>query len=180
MAEDYFGWLYGLTGESSTRSTSKTHMSLCRQMHMKPFRWYVRNDDNRNADAKDLRLEFLDEFRIRDEDDRWLNLDASVLEVLIALSRRLAFESYSSAEEWFWKMIENLGLQHYSDAIYRRETGEREVEEVLERLLERTYGRDGTGGLFPLRRPHSDQRRVEIWYQKEAYLLEGNDVANGP
>ena len=31
---------------------------------------------------------------------------------------------------------------------------------------------NGTGGLFPLKRPRVNQRRVEVWYQMSEYLME--------
>ena len=65
--------------------------------------------------------------------------------------------------------MKNLGLNHCSDK--RRLTYE-EVNDVLDRVIWRTYRWDGHGGLFPLNEPEKDQREVEIWYQLSAYLLE--------
>jgi hypothetical protein len=66
-------------------------------------------------------------------------------------------------------MIKNLGLDQFDDQIpYDWE----DVDEALSALIYRTYDRDGTGGLFPLTHPEEDQRKVEIWYQLNAYLLE--------
>lgn len=152
-------------------------MTLIRQLHGTPFRWSVHNDDNRGEDGKELREEFLDEFGYSEPD--WPEVDASMFEVLIALSRRAAYNSYGTPASWFWKMLENLGFRHYSDANYNNEI-EEEVDEVLQIVLDRTYSEDGRGGLFPLRSPHLDQRRIELWYQLSAYILEGGDVDNGP
>jgi hypothetical protein len=42
---------------------------------------------------------------------------------------------------------------------------------TCQRVINRTYGPDGSGGLFPLHKPHIlDQRRVELWYQMQYYL----------
>jgi hypothetical protein len=46
------------------------------------------------------------------------------------------------------------------------------VNQILTNLVERTYQKNGKGGLFPLKQPAKDQRRVEIWYQMAAYLNE--------
>jgi hypothetical protein len=34
---------------------------------------------------------------------------------------------------------------------------------------------NGTGGLFPLKMPKVNQRRVEIWYQMSAFIEENFD-----
>jgi hypothetical protein len=148
-------------------------------MHIKPFTWFVYNDDNRETDGKELRYEFIAEFDIDDSDQPWGEVPASVLEVLIGIARRCSFESYGTPAEWFWKLMENLGLSMYRDSVYHDGLAE-DVDRVLDQFLTRTYGKDGVGGLFPLRRTHPDQRRVELWYQMSAYLLENTEVANGP
>lgn len=180
MAEDYFRWLYALTEENHPRRhVERNHWSLCQQLHTKPFRWFVANDDNRDSDARELRERFIEMFDIYEPDQPWLEVEASVLEVLIALAERVSFESHGTPSEWFWTFIQHLDLYKYDDGHYNMANAE-EVDDALERFLQRDYGRDGTGGLFPLRRPRRDQRRVEIWYQMSSYLLEGNDIANGP
>jgi hypothetical protein len=44
------------------------------------------------------------------------------------------------------------------------------VDEILERVIGRTYRPDGRGGFFPLRYAEKDQREVELWYQLNAYV----------
>ena len=99
--------------------------------------------------------------------------------MLIALSDRLAFEAGGSTGPWFWKLVENLELKQYTDNIYEISI-EEEVDEVLDRLINRTYERDGSGGLFPLRQDPRDQRKVEILYQMSSYLLENDFFNIGP
>jgi hypothetical protein len=101
-------------------------------------------------------------------------MDCSVLEMLIGLSRRLAFEEEGEPRGWFWHLIENLELRHFTDRHYS--SGEswcfNHVDEKLDCLLDRHYEYDGSGGLFPLHNPLEDQKDVELWYQMSAYLLE--------
>lgn len=181
LQSGYFTWLFNLTKRPSTRISNHPYRCLFDQMHDTPFRWSVHNDDNRMEDGKDLRLEYLRERGIRTStvDVVWLEADASMLEVLITLSRMAAFESYSTPDQWLRVFIENLGLQHYTDQVYNAEI-EHEVNEALERVITRAYHRNGQGGIFPLRRPRGDQRRIELWYQLSQYLVEGETVANGP
>lgn len=131
-----------------------------------PYIWVVPRDDNRGQDGIALRREFL-----REEHALGITFTGpcSLLEVLVALSRRLAFESEGEPAWWFWHMMQNLNIAHNHDDEYF----EKEVEEVLTSLMFRTYQPNGCGGLFPLRNPSEDQRHVEIWYQAQAYILEG-------
>lgn len=170
----YFEWLYKQVGVVRNRNPSKSHWSLTKQLYSKRFTWFVRNDGNRAEDGKDLRAEFIDQCDIQDVDYDWLTLDCSVLEVLIALSRRVAFESMDARmhpAEWFWTLMENIDLRKYTDNHYDR-SALIKIDEALDRVLERTYRRNGDGGLFPLRNEHDDQRRIELWYQMSSYLLE--------
>lgn len=176
--EGYFHWLVSQTEMSGSQDPHRTFWSMLHQLHTKPFRWFIHNDDNRWENGRELRDEYADRYHVGDE-DIWGMDDASVLEFLVALTRHLEFESEARAAKWFWKLIENLGLQHYNDAQYSHHA-ELEIDSALDNLIKRRYGLDGQGGLFPLRDPQTDQTRVEIWYQMQAYLLEGEYVANGP
>jgi hypothetical protein len=92
-----------------------------------------------------------------------------MLELLIGLSRRLSFEAEREPKYWFWRLVENAGLYKIMD----NELGlEETIDRALEMIIWRTYESDGTGGLFPLRWPKKDQRKVELWYQLSAYVLE--------
>lgn len=170
--EAYLIWLYSQIGTVKLKNPARTHWSLIRQLYKKEFIWLVANDDNRAEDGRDLREEFLDQHEpVLNLDPDWLHLGCSMLEMLIALSRRLSFDTDVDAREWFWELLENMGIgmAQSSDKQYTQET-EYDVNEVLERVIWRTYAPDGTGGMFPLQNPPQDQRRVEIWYQLNAYL----------
>lgn len=170
LDELYFTWLYGRVGSVKLRNRAKSFWSLSRQLFRKEFVWFVPNDDNRAADGKLLRLEFLTDEEL-EVDDEWVNMGCSMFELLIALSRRLAFETDSEPRAWFWHLIQVLDLQEYNDRVWDGDS-ETKVEEVLDRVIFRNYEADGSGGLFPLQRPQRDQRGVELWYQLSAYLLE--------
>jgi hypothetical protein len=146
-------------------------------MYQTRFVWSIHNDDNRAEDGRELRDEFLAETN-SEADDAWATLECSIFELLVALSRRAAYETENQATEWFWHFLGNLGLARYSDAVYRNYNHRTvtEVSEILDIFVTRSYGREGHGGLFPLRRARRDQRRVELWYQLQAYLLEGNGI----
>lgn len=168
LDELYFKWLYSQVGSVRT-SRSRTYWKLLRQLYTKEFVWIIPNDDNRAEDGRDLRYEFIEDQQLDDVDSNWLGLGCSMLEMLIGLSRRLAFEAEGRPRDWFWHLIKTLGLDDYTD---NTDFPYDKVDDVLNRVIWRTYSRNGNGGLFPLHKTTKDQRDVEIWYQLSAYLLE--------
>lgn len=143
-------------------------------LYQKEFTWFVHNDDNRVEDGKELREDFLDETGTERDRD-WMEQGCSMLEMLIALSRRAAFEADEEPFEWFWILIDNLELRPFVDEAFTDDFNV-DVDVILDRVIDRTYEPDGRGGLFPLRHADRDQREVEIWYQLSAYLME-NDAS---
>jgi hypothetical protein len=169
LDEEYLIWLYSQVGSVKDRNRSRTYWNLFRQMHSIEFVWLVPNDDNRVEDGRALRQEWAEEAGIL-PDRSWWSRGCSFLEMLIALCRRIAFEADSRADPWFWHILSNLGLLECTD---RSNYDQVEVDERIHTVIQRTYDRNGHGGLFPMRHAHKDQRRVELWYQMNAYLLEG-------
>lgn len=170
LDEIYLRWLYAQIGNVRHRNPQLTYWALARQMYAKEFVWFTPNDDNRCEDGLDIRHEFAAEYHM-DVDELWLTMGCSFLEMLIGLSRRLAFEDDREPRGWFWRLIENLDLEEFTDRNYNPRAVSR-VDEVMDTVIWRTYHHDGRGGLFPLEHPTADQRDVEIWYQLCAYLLE--------
>lgn len=179
LDDAYFEWLYRQIGSVNNRNPARSHWNLMRTLYTTPFVWSVRNDDNRSEDGVDLREDFFREtgFPLEYQDHEWLSLECSVLEMIVALSRRVAFEDehLGSPVEWFWRLIDNLEMLHLTDNVFD-DNAKREVERRLRKLINRTYGKNGHGGLFPLRHATQNQRSVELWYQMAAYLLEGDYV----
>lgn len=165
----YLTWLYNQVADTRLKDPSRTYWGLLRQLYSKEFVWFIPNDDNRIEDGKDLRYEFIDQSGLEDVDLHWVDLGCSMLELLVGLSRRLAFEAEGDPRDWFWRLMENLGLQIGDD---RQVYPSRHVDKVLDQVIWRTYSHTGQGGLFPLTVPAEDQREVELWYQLSAYLLE--------
>lgn len=170
LEERYFDWLYGQVAPK-TRARAKTFRSLLQQLHGKEFVWFVPNDDNRIADGKDLRYEFLSENEDEQGDPEWSGSPCSMLELFLVLARAAAFEMDDQPAVWFWHFIEVLNLEQYNDRDYDQDAEEM-IDEALERIIWRNYSSNGEGGLFPLQRATADQRKVELWYQLNAYLLE--------
>ncbi len=169
LDEAYLQWLYSQVGPVKTRRSSDTYWNILRIMFQKEFIWFVPNDDNRLEDGRELRHEFIEELGLTQVDKLWMDLGCSFLELLIGLSRRLAFEAGGEPRDWFWHLMNNLELDIYADNIL---IPEKRVDDILDKVIWRTYRKDGGGGLFPLRHPREDQTQVELWYQLSAYLQE--------
>lgn len=168
LDDQYLIWLYSQVAEVRTRKSSRTYWDLLRQLFCTEFVWFIPNDDNRAEDGRELRCEWMNEREISLDPD-WFTLSCSFLEMLIGLSRRLAFETEGDVTYWFWHLVNNLGLLGFND---RSNFSPHEVEERTSAVIWRTYDGAGNGGLFPLRSTDRDQRKVEIWYQLSEYLLQ--------
>lgn len=168
LEELYLTWLYSLVADPDESSSGRTYWRLLKIMYTTEFIDLIPNDENRAEDGRALRLEFFDDLRLYDVDRDWLELGCSFLEMMIALSRRLAFAQGGDTSTWFWHLVANIGLR-YND---RNRFSNIAVEEVLDNVIYRRYHYNGQGGLFPLQDARCDQTRVELWYQMQAYILE--------
>lgn len=166
LDELYFDWLRSKV----LPPREAMYEDLLLLLHHTEFTWEVRNDENRAADGIELRFDFLRETNYP-RDQEWVAYPCSVLEMLIGFSKRAAFLTDMSVREWFWRMIENLGLSDYRQISNGQEL---EIQGRLHTFVSRTYNRNGHGGLFPMHRPEEDQRKVEIWYQFNEYVQAEN------
>ena len=171
--EDYFEWLYeGLCGNRYTKNIS--YRKLLEHLHNTNFRYTISNDKNRASDGIDLRYSFALSQGCEDEPELitdYLKGPCSVFEMMVALAQRC--ESVMDdpkigdrTGQWFWGMINNLGLGGMNDNRY----DEQYVNDVIDTFLDREYKSNGKGGLFTIRNCEYDLREVEIWYQLCWYL----------
>lgn len=169
--DNYFDWLCDLIG-----GKEYYRLLLYKLLNIEYY-WIVQYDDDRAKDGKNLRKTYLELMETYDE----TGLDyISVLEVLIALAISCEDNIMSSKEygdrtsEWFWMMLNNLGLLKYSDAEWTVKS-ENEIANIVDIWLSRCYKFDGKGGAFPLKKCHTDQKKVDLWSQLHAYLQENYD-----
>jgi hypothetical protein len=170
LDELYLVWLYGQISDIRATRPSRSFWNLARELYTTPFEWFVPHDDARVDDGLDLRHDFIAEAMIPEVDPDWMDLECSYLELLVALSRRLGFQTDEPPADWFWVLIQNMGLIGCNDT-YRGDL-KRLVKEVTDQITNRTYDTDGRGGLFPLRNAKKDQTKIDIWYQLCAYIIE--------
>ena len=168
--DEYFEYLCELV-DTIRFARQNSYRKLLMHLHNIEFTWFVPNDDNRADDGIQLRRRFA-----LDRDDislqRYLNGPCSVLEMMVALSVRCEEGTMDNTDygnrtgQWFWGMINNLGLNSMRDSNFDRNY----VDDVIARLLNREYEPDGKGGLFTVKHCSHDLRTVEIWTQLSWYL----------
>lgn len=164
LEDAYFNWLCAKV----MSITGSNHWGLLQILYRTEFVWTVPGDANRAQNGIELRREFLNQAGL-EASHHFFETECCVLEMFIAFSREAAFQTGTDAGEWFWTFIENLGLYDYK---YRHisKSDKAIIEDILYAFVWRTYEPTGHGGMFPMREPSHDQRRVEIWYQFCEYL----------
>lgn len=166
----YFRWLCSKV-EADRCPEYMRYSKLLSDLAGQEYRWdpTIESDANRADDGLNLRLLYFNETGNK---AGW-SAPCTVLEMLIAMSIRIemdimGYPGEDCPDRWFWETLGNLGLLEMTDDEY--DPGF--VDFVIQRWLTRTYKRNGAGGLFPLRKPSSDQRLVPIWDQMGEYLVE--------
>ena len=91
----------------------------------------------------------------------------SVLEFFVSLSEKMSEAIYfdSHLSEFFWIIIDNLGLNCMNDDEFDQEI----VDDILEKLFSRQYRRDGSGGgMFYV--PNSGKNLTKMDFMAQANL----------
>lgn len=167
----YLEWLYSQFGAVRNRNPARSYWKLAKKLYTTEFVWLIPNDDNRVEDGILLRQEFVNEQGSDGVTDAWMALGCSVLEMMVALAKRAAYQTGEPDADWMGRFFTNLGIVDFRDSKFNA-TAERRISEILETFIYRGYREDGVGGLFPLQRPRQDQTKVELWYQLNEYILE--------
>lgn len=171
----YYHWLVDTFTNNARRSHHATYVCLLEQMHRKAFYFLIDNDENRAGDGLYLRDIYLDRpYALENEKPE--EGPCTFLEFLIGISLRVSEMMDGIREEpidvYLWEFVDRLGLSEFTDATYDYDETRFLVDAIMTDFMDREYGRDGEGGLFPLHHPSRDQRDVEIWYQMSEYLVE--------
>jgi hypothetical protein len=140
---------------------------MLRSLFYEPFYHFIPNDDNRAEEGRGLRDKFMNDTEMKLDRQSYFK-PCSVLEMMVALSERMAFQIFNPMKEpdpdrsgCFWEIVDNLKLKpNQSNAA------------IIHKLNRREYRESGLGGMFPLEEYREDQRAIEIWYQMMAYLNE--------
>lgn len=173
-ADPYFQWLCAKVGTKGERM--KPLLVILEALHSREFApILLPMDQNRALDGLHLRAEFTNEHG--EQGSSASRGRCTVLEMMIGLAGRMCFlmestENPRRIEEFFWKMVENLGISSVTALGYPENFVKRVTNKAVDHLLNRDYLPNGSGSLFPLTHPRQDMRQVEIWYQMHAWLSE--------
>ena len=182
MEQEYFDFLLSFLDESDEELPSIfDNYHLLGKLHHTEFRYSAMMDRNRDMDGREWRNRYGGELS-----PAFLKRPASVLEVLLGLADRMAFEldDEEGLDPYFWEMLNNLGIA-YSDYDFELdESLDRKVNKTLSRWMSRQYDSHGRGGIFPLESvpefyrsdEFQNQNRLELWYQMQLYLAENYDI----
>ena len=172
----YLEWLMDvyLSGDNSYGANPFNYTRLIEDLYDTEFYWILEWDEHRASDGIALRTDYADYIGVPTEELRPIFMrPCSIFELMVALARRgednIMWDPAigDRTAEWFWVMVDSLGLIEYSDDdIY----DQYDVEFILHRFLEREYDEDGRGGLFTIEDCDTDLRDVEIWYQMNWYF----------
>nr|FAA03434.1 MAG TPA: hypothetical protein [Siphovirus LN-2020-2] len=183
MEQEYFDFLLSFLdeGDEELPSIFDSHHLLWKLHHIE-FRYSAMMDRNRDMDGREWRNRYGGKLS-----PAFRKSPASVLEVLLGLADRIAFEldDEEGLDPYFWEMIENLGI-NYADYQFDNSGNalDRKVDKTVQRWMSRQYDSHGRGGIFPLESvpefyesdEFQNQNRLELWYQMQLYLAENYDI----
>lgn len=164
---DYYNWLCNIIKPLN----GETYNQLLKFLFDTDFVYIIEMDVNRYIDGIDLRNRFIYETNMPIE-PFYNDKKCSVLEMMVALSiaceeRIMGNTKYGDrTSEWFWNMIDNLGLINLYDGNYDEDVA---TNKILT-FLNREYSPNGFGGLFTVDDSFGDIRNVDIWYQLLYYF----------
>ena len=170
MEDAYYRWLIQSLQDDYLASN---YQKLLSKLYNTDFFWELEYDGNRAADGVYLREVFAEETGIRHGVKKIdSGAPCSMLEMMIALARKTEHDIMFNpmygdrTGQWFWVMIENLGLDTYDDYGFFGE----KVDQILYVFMHHLYAPDGYGGMFPNKFIERDLRKTDLWWQINAFL----------
>lgn len=171
FAEGYFKWICGNV------DPDRQYTILLEHLFELEFVWIHEYDVNRYEDGCNLRLIY-EQASGEKCYDNWVDWPCSILEMIYGLAVKIETIMYdiSSGEdrtsEWFWTMIDNLGLGICTDREWKKDPGDAldYVQHRIDMFLQRNYDEFGDGSLFPMgKSTPKNWSETEIWEQMCAF-----------
>lgn len=168
----YFDWMSSLA--IPDRDRRERYSDLLYTLNETKFYFTIPLDENRYIDGIQLRNRFAYEMDIPSDYvcDVLNNRECSMLEMMVALALRGEEHIMKNPDIgnqlscWFEEMIKSLKLDEMTNDNFDPDW----VRYRMDALLNHEYEPDGSGGLFTIKNPRRDLRKVEIWYQMCWYL----------
>ena len=134
-------------------------------------------DENRAEDGLELRSQFSDETGLYLDGSSGLTVRCSMLELIAGLAikvenrimRNISIGDRTS--KWFFVMIDNMDFSKMTNNDWKYDY-EDYIRKVCSSIINRDYGSNGVGGLFPLKNDSKNWTNEEIWVQCMAFLRE--------
>lgn len=108
------------------------------------FVWYIPEDEDKAIQALRMRDEYCYETGMPSP----RQAPASFLEVFVSITDTLTAMLYQDRESFTKSILLNVGARSYSDDWSLPSEIHEEALNIAERVMYRTYSRNGTGGLF--------------------------------
>lgn len=108
------------------------------------FMWYIPEDEDKAVQALRMR----DEYCYETSSPSPRQAPASFLEVFVSITDSLTAMLYQDREVFTKSILLNMGARSYSDDGCLPSEIHEGALEIAERVMYRTYGRNGSGGLF--------------------------------
>ena len=161
---EYFDWLCLRVASDHTPKPVDYTFVLWR-LHETEFTPTVWLDESRVMDALEFRKQFT---------EHEMEHPVGIFEMMVCLATRIERDrmggtvSWDRSADWFWEMMQSLGLLRMTNRRY----DQIETDAIIACFLKRRYSRNGSGGLFTTDDPTIDMRDRDIWKQAAAYLNE--------
>ena len=162
IRDEYFEWLYDLVCRNRY-SERLSYRRLLGYLYDTEFTWLMPMDENRAEEGLALRYRYY--VTTGYPSDAYG--PCKVLELMVALAIHCEESIMDDPKigdrtgQWFWQMINNLGLGAMADIRFDEDY----VDYAIDRFLNREYDYDGRGGLFRIRNCPRDVRDMDIWSQ---------------
>ncbi len=175
----YYQWLWEQVADEELMGA---YSCLVLRLYDKEYYYVHPMDRNRDLDGRELRKEYLKVAGEGDEIPVFESSASSVLEVLVAFTERIVYQTEgfvrnNSRKRWFWEMLRNLGLTKFVDSKFGLGVGNAEIDEILDRWMSGNINGDGVGGPFPVETKRTlvgecrdDFRKLDLYYQFIGYL----------
>lgn len=168
---DYYQWLLSrISADPISTDPYSNYQTLLEELYSIPYTWTHELDRNREIAGLQLREEFA--YNSGFDQSGMEQTPCSVLEMLIALAEYMAEIYGYTLSKWFWEMISNMKLDHFTDG----NCNVNQVDGMVNRWLQGNYTRSGDGTPFPLRRFDVDTRRIQLFDMLSAYVNENYPI----
>lgn len=173
--DGYFNYLISIISNNIDPSQYSKLLDILYRIN---FRWSVHNDDNRIGDAIELRYNYQADCGVSySEMEELLLVPCSIMEVICCLAIRMddfmLDPEGAHVDKWFWELIGNLGMLDFTDINYKKGAWTlKDVINITDICMDRTYDELGNGGLFPRKVCDKNQRECELFEQMNGYLNE--------